>query len=566
MTLNFSIKTEKIEKAKAWIGALSWEKIIVALATVISVSAIVYFYHKGWTVAYGDAESHLNIAKRVVHSLTPGFAQLGGIWLPLPHVLMIPFVYFDTLWRTGIAGAIISGISFVVSSLYLYKLTFLLTKSKLASFVAAVVFMSNLNILYMQSTPMTELPLIVFFILSSFYFVKFLFKKDDVVQLVLAALFAFCASLSRYDGWFLVMFEAGVLCLVYLPWDKIPRRIKEIKTYFNKDKFSLLHGRLVLFSVLAMFGIALWFGWDYLILGDPLYFTHSQFSAKSQQNEWSIRGMLPAHNNPFLSLLYYSVTAFSSVGVIVYPIAIAGLIWYLASERKNLAAWCVAIIMLVPFVFNVVTLFLGQSVIFIPHISPVSFEWRLFNVRYGVMMVPAAAVFFGYVFYKVKNSAKLLLSSLFLFQFVLFGVGYSKIISLEDGVRGLSSAIAKLPDVQNFINKEYDGGLVLEDDFARTMSIVRSTIPMQNTIYVGNKPFWEDSLVNPEKYARWIVMQENDTLWKNFINNQANQDHMYKYYVKVYTSPQILVFKRNTEILSEYDDLYKRYDELAVKK
>ncbi len=62
---------------------------------------------------YGDAEAHLNIARRIVDSRTPGCDQIGTVWLPLPHLLMLPFVRNDWLWRSGLAGAIPSAICFV---------------------------------------------------------------------------------------------------------------------------------------------------------------------------------------------------------------------------------------------------------------------------------------------------------------------------------------------------------------------------------------------------------------------------------------------------------------------
>src|SRR4051812_47166267 len=82
---------------------LTSQRAVLVLSIIASVLATWYSYAHGIIVAYGDAESHLNIAKRVVDSLTPGFAQLGGIWLPLPHILLLPFVKFDFLWRTGLA-------------------------------------------------------------------------------------------------------------------------------------------------------------------------------------------------------------------------------------------------------------------------------------------------------------------------------------------------------------------------------------------------------------------------------------------------------------------------------
>ncbi|MDA6399016.1 hypothetical protein OSK33_24620, partial [Escherichia coli] len=63
----------------AWLSPAWW---VVILATLLAILASEYSFIHGYTISYGDAESHLNIAKRVVDSLTSGFAQLGGIWLP----------------------------------------------------------------------------------------------------------------------------------------------------------------------------------------------------------------------------------------------------------------------------------------------------------------------------------------------------------------------------------------------------------------------------------------------------------------------------------------------------
>lgn len=545
--MTITISTKFIENIKRWLAGLPWVWVIALLSTILACAATLYFFDKDLLIAYGDAESHLNIAKRVVHSLTPGFAQLGGIWLPLPHLLMIPFVYFDALWRTGLAGAIVSGAAFVVSSIYLFKLTKHVTGSTLASVVASVVFMINPNLLYLQATPMTELVLIAFFVLSTYYFVRFVGDTSKNTYLILAAFFGFCATWSRYDGWFLVAAEAGLLVLLFLPWSRVPRSWSEIKTGFSKERWEALQGKLVLYALPAFFGILLWLLWDFLILGDPLYFTHSEFSAKSQQQAWLARGELPGYGHPWLSFWYYFITAMSNVGVFVWAMALVGLAWYaLRKEEKH--RLIVLVILLVPFIFNVLTLYLGQSVIFIPHVTPVDFEWRLFNVRYGTMMVPAAAFAVGYLLWRSRAVSRLLIITLLIAQLGLYGVGYSKVVSYEDGTTGLSSAVAKLPDAQRWITEEYDGGLVLVDDFARTLSIVRTKIPMQDVIYVGNKPYWPESLREPEKYANWIIMQENDTLWNTLWAPPDMQGRLYKYFVRVYTSPQILIFKRNPDV------------------
>lgn len=528
---NTYVPDKLIDTIYSYIQRLRWERVVIAVAFCLSVSATAYFLNKDLILAYGDAESHLNIAKRVIDGLTPGFAQLGGIWLPLPHIFMIPFVSVDWLWRTGLAGSIVSGICFIIASLYVFKFALLLTKNKYIAFLSFLIFASNPNILYLQSTPMTEIPLLMFFIVSGYYFVRYIHNQNDLIALLLAAFFGFCAALSRYDGWFLVGIEGSSILLL---WFK------------HKEPFSHIEGKFVLFCTLAFFGVVMWLGWDAIILGDPFYFTNSLFSAKSQQQNWLLRHELPGYHNLFVSLIYYVVTTMSNSGILLFLIALVGIYVFLRNS-KNTYRFFIILILFVPFIFNVITLFLGQSVIFIPDLTPVSFEWRLFNVRYGVLMIPAIAFFIAYAFYQAKQpGVRLLIIGFIICQFVLFGIGYSRIITVTDGTTGLSHA--KRPDAEKWLKDHYNNGLLLLDDYSRTVSIIRSGIPMKNVIYIGNKPYWEISLQTPEKYAKWIVMQKDDAVWKNIYSTTEQQSRLYKYYTKVYTSPDILIFERNANI------------------
>lgn len=527
MKINLSIPIAFINTCKKTF-LYSIDSISVGLiAGLMAIAATIYSFANDYIILYGDAESHLNIAKRVMHSITPGLAQLGGIWLPIPHILLIPFVWVNTLWRTGLAGSIVSGTAFVIGTVFLYKTTFLVTKNKTAALIASIVFITNPNILYLQSTPMTEVVLIMFFVLSSYYFIRYILNDAEIFSLIIAAFFTFCASLSRYDGWFLAIFQALAIILIYIK---------------KKNRWREMEGKLLLFATLAFFGIALWMLWDKLILGNAFYFTNSQFSAKTQQQNWLTRGELPGYHNILIACAYYFVTSMSNAGIFILLASFIGLVMYAKNkiERHRLI---IIMVLIVPFIFNVTTLFLGQSVIFIPHLTPVGFEWRLFNVRYGVMAIPFVAFFFGYLFHKIPHKGKICLILLLLAQYMLFSMGYSKVISLTDGVEGLSHA--KRPDAEGWIKKNYDYGLVLLDDYARTISIVRSGIPMQRIIYIGNKPYWEESLYSPEKYARWIVMQKDDAVWKALNIKPGTQGELYKYFEKVYTSDEILIFRRN---------------------
>jgi len=566
-TMEISISENKINDIKTWFVNLPWYNIVLFLAVFLSTVAIGVSLMNGWIIAYGDAQSHLNIPKRIVDSITPGLAQLGGIWLPLPHLLMLPFVKIEILYRTGLAGSIVSGAAFVISCLYIYRLVWFITKSKITAFVAFLVFALNPNMLYLQTTALTEPVLILFFILSSYYFTRFIAitlknkklvdteeraRHKEFLYLVFAAFFAFCASLSRYDGWFLVLIESVLVIFVYLPINKYIKALKEKKFkapfilirekfYIGRGTFNKIQGMFVLFSVLAFVGILMWFVWDGLILGDPFYFTDSNYSAKAQQQAWLKRNELPAVHNLPVSFDYYFFDSMTNVGVVIFAVSLVGLIVYISKNNK-LFAYVFALILVVPFIFNVFTMYMGQSVIFIPHITPSNFEWKIFNVRYGILMLPAAAVFYALLFHYLKNQGKLILIIFFLLQIGLYGIGYSKVMALSDGTEGLSAS--KNTDADLFMKKHYDNGLVLMDDFARSVNIIQSNIPMQNIIYIGNKPYWPVSMKEPERYAKWIVIQKNDEVWQNIYEKPDVRGRLYKYFNKVYTSPDILIFER----------------------
>jgi hypothetical protein len=539
--------------------------LIIGISLVLAIAASVHSYFSDHMLLYGDAESHLNIAKRITHSITPGLAQLGGIWLPLPHLMLVPFTFFNSLWQSGIAGAIVSGISYIVACLFIYKTTYIVLRHKQAAFIAFLVFALNPNILYMQTTAMTELPLLAFFSLSIYYFIKYL-KFENETFLIVAAFFSFCATLSRYDGWFLVIIQAAILIIYHAGKINWKRLIRQKNLTAVLEKLDKMQGLLILFSTLAFVGILFWMLWGYLILGDPLYFTSSPFSAKSQQSGWLARGELPTYGDLYLSYLYYTATSIANIGSIIAALSIIGVIVFLLDRRIKIR-YFITLLLFTPFIFYTVTMFMGQSVIFLPDVTPVEFEWRLFNVRYGVMMIPAAAFFFSYLIYVIpklfeirhyksklvgagnfllKTVAYLLIFivlSSFVYQKYLFAAGRENILSLDDARFGLSAA--SVTDAQTFLADAYDGGLVLIDDFARTLSVINSGILMENIIYIGNKPYWEESLIEPEKHARWIIMQDGDTVWENIYEDPDIQGRLYKYFERVYTSPDILVFKRS---------------------
>src|ERR1700731_4719863 len=91
---------------------------VIALLAAISLAAAWWCFSHGYVLYDGDAEAHLNIARRILDSRTPGPEQIGTVWLPLPHILMIPFAMRDAWWHNGEAGILVSAICFVLAGTF----------------------------------------------------------------------------------------------------------------------------------------------------------------------------------------------------------------------------------------------------------------------------------------------------------------------------------------------------------------------------------------------------------------------------------------------------------------
>ena len=115
---------------------------LTRITAVISLSALIFDYRQGALLFYGDAVAHINIARRIVDSRTPGLLQLGTVWLPLPHLLDIPFVVNDHLWQTGLGASIPSMVAYVIGTLGVFRLVRGLA-SRRAAWIAALVYALN---------------------------------------------------------------------------------------------------------------------------------------------------------------------------------------------------------------------------------------------------------------------------------------------------------------------------------------------------------------------------------------------------------------------------------------
>ena len=154
----------------------------------------------GLSLSHYDAKAHLVVARRILDSMTPSWEQIGAVWLPLPHVLNALPVQVDWMYQTGASAILISVVSFAVTVASLSALVMRVTGSAWGAGLAAAIFAANPNVLYLQSTPMTE-PLL--FALSSLVVLQLAdWALSDTVPVRRAAGWTIVAAcLTRYEAW-----------------------------------------------------------------------------------------------------------------------------------------------------------------------------------------------------------------------------------------------------------------------------------------------------------------------------------------------------------------------------
>jgi len=365
------------------------------LAAWVSIGSFFYYLRRDEILMLGDSVAHINIARRVFDSLAPGLPQLGTVWLPLPHLLMIPFLLSDKMWQSGIGGSIPSMIAYVFGVVGVYRLVGRLLqsvgltqpKTQLACSIAALIYAANPNLIYMQSTALTEPLYLVFFIWAVVYFAEFAAaaEKDLGLQaarrgLLRCGLFVACAELTRYDGWFLGgVVGVSVAAVAATNWKNTVLRWSALK---------------------FLLGIAiapiLWIGYNAEMYGNPLEFANGPYSAKAIAQR-------VAAPNPAAHNLWAGASYFLKSAQITLAVGNWGRFWLLAAAIATAAfVWkvrlqpiiCVLILLWSPTAFYSLSLAYGSVVLHVPMWWP----FAIFNQRFGLQLLPLFAVSAGLLF------------------------------------------------------------------------------------------------------------------------------------------------------------------------
>jgi hypothetical protein len=212
---------------------------------------------------FGDAASHMVRARQFVDSQRPGLENIGTVWLPLPHLILLPLAMIDPVFHSGLAGPIVGIPCLAAAGILLFLMVRQITGSNPAAFLSGCLFGLNPNMVYMALTPMNELVFIALAASGCYALLRWS-GGDGEYWLWMTAIATVLASLCRYEGWLLVPF-LSILAFA--------------KTYsFWRSGRQAAALQAAAIAVLCWGGIGFWMGWNYVEYGDALTFARQTYT------------------------------------------------------------------------------------------------------------------------------------------------------------------------------------------------------------------------------------------------------------------------------------------------
>ncbi len=485
---------------------------VFACCAVLSLVAGVWSWQHGAMLNYGDAVAHLAIARRVIDSHYPGLKQLGSVWLPLPHLLMIPFVAKYSWWADGIAGMIPSATAYVLGCLGIYRLA-RQWLSPWAAVVALIFFAINPNLLYLQTTAMTEPLFLCELIWTAVWLVEWRCGLDANPQrsgrlLWLIALVLVAAVYTRYDGWILAL----------LAWTAVG------VTLLRRGEL-----RSVAFwtaSIIVVAAPLVWFAYNASVFGDWLDFARGPYSARAIEMRTATPGSGPPHpgwHDPWVSLLFFVRTAEIDASAELWgnrmlALSVLGTVLGCLMARRRAFLWTLLLWLPVP--FYAYSIAYSSVPIFIPKWWPHS--W--YNTRYGMELLPAFALSLGFVAHFVlaavrdfkpqwaKYAAGLLAA---LAVWNAWKVTAEKPLTYIEGTKNIEARRPleeQIPPLLRALLACRPGATVLMKTSVYPNLVAFTGIPLRQTLNEGDGDLYAAALAAPASHAAVVVAFDGDEI------------------------------------------------------
>ncbi len=358
------------------IGNLETSILAIVLFSVTLVAGIaLYHFDSHAFVYFGDAASHLVKAREFIDSQKPGLHNIGTVWLPLPHLLLLPFAVIDGLFFSELAGAFVGIPLLVGTGFFSFLILKRITNSKPISFFVTCVALLNPNIVYMALTPMSEPALLFFVTMGACFFLDWL-ETDNARSLQFCVVGVVLASLCRYEAWPLVPFITAAAALRGISFWRQAKKNTAVRTF--------------VIGGLCWAGIAFWFIWNYALYGNPFEFAHRTYSAGSVVARQAI------HNNPQTALFLLGKALLVIFGPIVLCVSLLVFL-SLRNLRAKRTRIFLLLFLIVPPVFTIAAILYGFV-----QIDQWTWNWR-YVLSFGPLLMVSSGIGLSEIFRRVHS-------------------------------------------------------------------------------------------------------------------------------------------------------------------
>jgi hypothetical protein len=436
---------------------------------------------------------------------------------------MLPLVGDDEWWRNGLAGGVPSAICFVLAGMFLYLAARRAWQSAAAAAATVALFALNPNLLYLQSTPMTEAALFAALAALLYFSVAF-GDHPSWLKAAGAGVATLAATLTRYEGWFLIPFVALYLFVrtckknrghsglaswkqsLGPPHRRVPRIFLHVlRAGKHRMVFAILYGAL------ASLGPLYWLahnGWGY---SNILEFYNGPYSAKAYYARQLAEGMqpYPGDGDWIKAIRQYAEAARLCLSWPLVWLAAAGALVALARRK----IWPLFLLALPP-AFYVLSMYSSGTPIYVPHLWPYSF----YNTRYGLAALPLAAVAAGALVTAAPRRWRALFAVLVALAGVSAWIGYPRAESWicwkESQVNSEARRAWTRQAAQYLAANCRPGDGIIYSFGDLTAIFPQARIPLVRTLHEGNRPYWDAAVARPEFFLReeWVVAMSGDKL------------------------------------------------------
>jgi hypothetical protein len=538
--LEENVQTQpKILRKRALPLKLSPGAAVAIIATILSVSAFLYFFANGMTNVYGDGVAHVNIARKVVDSpddlFWQRYMQIGSPWLPLQTVAMLPLVVNDWMWRTGIAGSLVSMISFVIAAVSLYLLARSFYREEDGRWrealpaLSAAIFMLNPSALYMQSTPMSELVFMATLVAAVYLLQRWL-NEQTATRLAIAAGGMTVAALARYEAWPVAVLSILIVALT------------------SQGDWTAKIKSSAAFAALVAVGPVYWLWHNSAIYGNAFEFISGPNSARgiAFQNRVNFNWSAIFVGHAGLDVLTIAAATAVCAGPFVLLLSAAGFVRSLAAKRKSLLEHSPLILLSLPFFFHAFSLYRGEIQVF-----PLS-AFGLLNVRYGLPHLLAVALFAPAAVLLFKGSARrwagVLACLIVAAQYGhLIAEGPAQLAVYQEGYRNGVNArpVRERARVASFLKANPPARLILMHSGALGPIVPEGGLRFSDIIHEGTVR-WHQLGEGIPKDVGTLIVQQGDPLDLRISENPALAGELAAEFKQQFSAGNIKVYSRRT--------------------